>query len=197
MIETSQRRLQRAPDFTGNQLNHFHEVALRHGLLGAFLGTLCLLHPGMRGFLVDAMMPMTTDATRYVSISFFIFFALCTYAWYIDRKFGAEKLSWVVYLLAVSIWEEWVFRLAVPYLLDEQGVNFGIAIVGTNLVFGLMHYFTLRWKWQWCLGAFIGGMALSRQLYFHSDFALIIALHWIATFLNTPRMPGQSRKKSA
>jgi hypothetical protein len=64
-------------------------------------------------------------------------------------------------------------------------------VVASNALFGFMHYFTLRWKWYWCVGAFLGGMALSRHLAQHQDLALIVAFHWIATFLNTPRPPGR------
>jgi hypothetical protein len=39
----AQRRLQRPPDFTGRQLNHFYQVVLRHGLPGFLLGVLLLI----------------------------------------------------------------------------------------------------------------------------------------------------------
>ncbi|NJN52835.1 MAG: CPBP family intramembrane metalloprotease, partial [Gammaproteobacteria bacterium] len=47
----------------------------------------------------------------------------------------------------VSAWEEWVFRLALPYYVESQGGDLMIAVVGANLIFAVAHYFTLRWKW--------------------------------------------------
>ena len=63
-------------------------------------------------------------------------------------------------------------------------------MIAANLAFGVLHYFTLRWKWPWCLLAFLGGMALSRNFAQNFDLALIIGIHWLATYLNTPRLPG-------
>ena len=123
----------------------------------------------------------------------FILGALISYIWVIDRAIDARAVAWILYALAISIWEEWVFRLAVPYFAQAQGVNLFAAIVLSNLAFGVLHYFTLRWKWQWCLGAFVGGMLFSRMLHTHGDLALVIAVHWISTFLNTPRPPGGSQ----
>lgn len=105
-----------------------------------------------------------------------------------------RAVGWIVYTLAVSIWEEWVFRLAVPYFAQAQQFDLFAAILLTNLAFGALHYFTLRWKWQWSVGAFVGGMLFSRMLHARSDFALVIAAHWISTFLSTPRPPGVSRR---
>ncbi|MDZ7685961.1 MAG: hypothetical protein U5O39_13900 [Gammaproteobacteria bacterium] len=73
-------------------------------------------------------------------------------------------------------------------------MNLSIAVIASNILFGAVHYFTLRWKWQWCLGACLGGIVLSRQMNEHFDLALLIGIHWVATYANTPRLPGRRRR---
>ena len=168
---------------------------MRHGLPGALLGLLCLAHPDMRQMLVDSLAGLSADPVKYLTVASLILGALTSYILVIDRSIDTRAVGWILYTLAVSTWEEWVFRLAVPYFAQAQGASLFAAIVLTNLAFGVLHYFTLRWKWQWCLGAFLGGMLFSRMLHTHADLALVIAAHWIATFLNTPRPPGGSRRQ--
>ena len=144
--------------------------------------------------LVASLEGFVTNPVKYVTVALFILGALISYIWVIDRGIDARAVGWILYALAISVWEEWVFRLAVPYFAQAQGVNLFAAVVLSNLAFGVLHYFTLRWKWQWCVGAFVGGMLFSRMLHTHSDLALVIAVHWISTFLNTPRPPGVSTR---
>jgi len=194
-LAPSQRRLQRQPDFTGGRLNTFSQVFLRHGLPGAIFGLLCLAYPPMWDLLLKSLTGFLSRPDLYVSAAVAILIGLNLYAWYIDRGWQADKLGWIIYLGLLSAWEEWVFRLAIPYTLNGAGVDLRVAVIGCNLAFGLMHYFTLRWKWQWCVAAFLGGMAFSRQFHEHFDLLWIIAIHWVATFINTPRLPGQSASK--
>jgi membrane protease YdiL (CAAX protease family) len=63
-------------------------------------------------------------------------------------------------------------------------------VVICNLVFGAMHYFTLRWRLQWCVMAFLGGMGFSYSFAQHNDLFVIIGIHWVATFFNTPAAPA-------
>ncbi len=191
-LAPSQRRLQRAPDFTGERLNTFMQVGLRHGLPGAILGFVCLCIPEMRLLLADGLTDFLAAPARYLLIGCAVFGALIGYAWLIDRRVDAAAVGWMLYLLAVSIWEEWVFRLAIPYFGQAQGVSLMTMVLLSNALFGLAHFFTLRWKWYWCLGAFIGGLALSRNFGQHFDLALVIGIHWIATYVNTPRLPGRA-----
>lgn len=140
----------------------------------------------------------TTNAVSqpfvYILSGLVILVGLSLYAWYIDRYWRLEKLGWVIYLGAVSAWEEWVFRLAVPYYLDSSGVDLLIAVVAANFVFAVLHFFTLRWKWQWCAAVFFFGMMLSRQMGQQFDLLLVVGIHWIFTFINTPRLPGRARQ---
>ncbi len=193
-LETSKHRLQRSPDFTGGYLTQFRQVWLRHGLPGALLGLLCLAHPEMRLMLEASLEGLLSSPGKYLVGGLLILGALISYVWLIYRSIDARVVGWILYALAISVWEEWVFRLAAPYFAQAQGVNLFAAVLLSNLAFGGLHYFTLRWKWQWCLGAFVGGMLFSRMLYTQADLALVIAAHWISTFLNTPRPPGGSRR---
>ena len=101
---------------------------------------------------------------------------------------------WVAYLLYISIVEELAFRLFLPRVLEPTS-GFIAAIVLSNLLFAGLHYFTLRWKWQNCLFAFLGGVGLSRLLDNSGDLALVVLVHFVATFLNTPSPPGATTKE--
>ena len=190
-VVSSQRRLQRPPDFTGTPLNHFRDVFLRHGLPGLLLGCL-FLFPAI-GLLDDQVNRFLETPVRYLGGGICIFVLTIAWSWYLDRNLSAPQLGWIVYLLLLSAWEEWVFRVALPDMLLGSGVPLGAAIIFSNLLFGAMHYFTLRWKIGWCVLAFFGGMGLSRQYINGGDLLLVIGIHWIATFLNTP---GPPRPKS-
>lgn len=190
-LAPSQRRLQRLPDFTGDRLSRFSQVFLRHGLPIALLAGLCLLVPEMRALLAAALTPLFSAPWIYLGTGALIFAGLLGYAFYLDRYLDAAAIGWALYLLMVSVWEEWFFRLAVPYFGEAQGLDLRLLVIAVNLAFGAIHYFTLRWKWPWCFAAFLGGLALSRNLAQHFDLALIVAIHWAATFINTPRLPGR------
>ena len=160
------------------------------------LAALCLAHPGLRALLSDSLAGFDAAPLRYLGIGFAVLAALLAYSAWIERRLDARQAGWIIYLLLVSVWEEWLFRLAVPWLTGSQGLDPRTAVIVSNALFGLMHYFTLRWKWYWCVGAFLGGMALGRHFAQHHDLAAIIAFHWIATFLNTPRLPGSNGSQS-
>ncbi len=193
-LAPSQRRLQREADFTGSRLSSFRAVALRHGLPGALLGLACLALPGSWSILQAGLAQAIENPLRVIGVSIAIFFGLNLYACYIDRAWRIEKAGWVLYLGAVSAWEEWVFRLALPYFAVSSGASLMTGVIVSNLIFAVAHYFTLRWKWPWCLLAFIGGVALSRQFAEQENLMLIIFIHWVATFINTPRLPGGSQR---
>lgn len=153
---------------------------------------ICVGLPGLQIVFADSLEKGLASPTRY-ALSFAVIVCLLNaYAWLIDRQWSLPKLGWIIYLGALSFWEEWVFRLAIPQALEGHGASVWLAAILSALVFGGAHYFTLRWRWQWCVGAFIGSLALSRQMDLHNDLFLIAAFHWIATYLNTPRPPGQS-----
>ena len=194
-LAPSQHRLQRRADFTGERLSRFTQVLWRHGLPGAVLGGLCLLVPEMRTLAGQALAPLAADPARYLLGAMGVFIAMLVYTWVIDRRVDAAAVGWILYLLAISLWEEWVFRLALPYYASLEGMDLTTAVVLSNVAFGAIHYFTLRWKWQWCVLACLGGLALSRHFGQHFDLGLIVAFHWVGTFVNTPRLPGRGRAR--
>ena len=71
----------------------------------------------------------------------------------------------------------------------ESALGASAAIIVSNALFGAIHYFTLRWKLGHCVFAALGGIGLSRLLESSGDLMLVILVHFIATFLNTPRSP--------
>jgi membrane protease YdiL (CAAX protease family) len=68
------------------------------------------------------------------------------------------------------------------------------AVVISNVLFATIHFFTLRWRLIWVVFAFLGGLGLSRVMT-HDDLLVVIWLHWIGTFLNTPFPPGLKQLK--
>ena len=184
------RRLQREPDFTGDRLTRFRDVFLRHGLPGLILALLFLSIPQLQHSLAQSLEKGSASPGLYAFTGVLIVFALSGFSWLADRTWTASKPGWVAYLGALSFWEEWVFRLALPQLMERLGASVALATILSAIVFGGAHYFTLRWRWQWCVGAALGGLFLSRQMNMHGDLLLITAFHWIATLLNTPRPPG-------
>ncbi|MBX3706347.1 MAG: CPBP family intramembrane metalloprotease [Pseudomonadales bacterium] len=185
------RRLQRPPDFTGARLSTFGAVFLRHGLPGLLLALLCLAHPDLRALLPEVLAGFAADPVRYLGVAALLLVILTGWVTFLDRRVDPGQIGWCLYLLVLSAWEEWLFRLAIPWLMEGGGFEVRSAVVVSNVLFGLMHYFTLRWRWQWCLAACIGGMALSRNFGIHHDLVLVIGIHWVATYLNTPRPPGR------
>ena len=186
-------RLQRPSDFTGSTLNSFRQVFLRHGLPGALLALLgfFLVSPDT---VSAAFSRPYANPTVYLVGALVVFFGLSSYVVWLDRRCDLAQLGWVLYLGALSFWEEWLFRLVLPFTAADWGVPLLAATFVSNLLFGLVHYFTLRWRWQWCLLAFLGGLALSRHMTTHFDLLLITCFHWIGTLINTPRAPGNNER---
>ena len=185
-----QRRLQRQADFTGGRLETFRDVLLRHGLPGLLVAVGLILHPAMPDLALRSLAGLREDPVSYLTWGVVILALLTLFSWWRARTWQPVQILWILYLGALSVWEEWVFRLGLPYLLNSHGTDLVAAIVLSNVAFGLMHYFTLRWKWYWCVAACLGGMGLSRVMGAHFDLLLVAGLHWVGTFLNTPRMPG-------
>ncbi|MEL6857437.1 MAG: CPBP family intramembrane glutamic endopeptidase [Pseudomonadota bacterium] len=186
------RRLQRDRDFTGDRLTSFRDVLLRHGLPGLGLA-LCLL---TLASLQIVFLESVSGAFRRPGLHLIgfvgIFIALNAYRWSLDRTWSPAQMGWILYLGALSLWEEWVFRFAFPHILEGWGLSVWIAAALSALMFGALHYFTLRWKWQWCVGACLGGLYFSYQVELHGDLLWVAAIHWIATSFNTPKPPGPS-----
>ena len=146
----------------------------------------------MRDFLINGVHAAAAAPLLYTLAFASILLGLVIYSRIRHGVMNTQQLRWILYLGALSAWEEWVFRLALPYWLQGVSLNLTAAVILSNLIFAAAHYFTLRWKWQWCLGAFLGGLALSRQMHVQGDLLLLIGIHWVGTFLNTPRPPNRA-----
>ncbi len=184
-------RLQR--DYSGTTLpvSTFAQVLYRHGCTMGFIAvTLICLQSTPDVFRAVASdfseSPSTYMVALLAALAFFFVFL-------VSKGVPLSRIQglWIVYLLYISIVEELAFRLFLPMAL-EPSAGFLSAIVMSNFLFALLHYFTLRWKWKNCVFVFLGGLGLSRLLENSGDLALLVLVHFVATFLNTPSQPGTS-----
>ena len=187
-------RLQR--DYAGAvaPVSTFLQVLYRHGLTMGIFACLTAWLLATPAVFWDAIAYFSANPAKYALALLAIlgFF----YAVLLRKELTLNPTQglWVAYLLYISIVEELAFRLFLPLIL-ESSTGFIAAVVLSNLLFAGLHYFTLRWKWQNCAFAFLGGVGLSRLLDNSDDLALVILVHFVATFLNTPSQPGAVRKE--
>jgi len=185
-----QGRLQREPTASGYRVASFADVLRRHGLLMGGIALLCLLTPGAPAALAATTQRLVTQPWPYVAAvaGLLVFFVL----WSRRRRVEwSSQTLWTGYLLYISVVEEIAFRLIIPSLLAPH-LGLIAAHVASNLLFACIHYFTLRWKLRNCVFTFFGGMGLS-QLMIRGDLALVVLVHWLGTFLNTPFPPSGQR----
>ena len=121
-----QRRLQREKDFTGDRLTSFRQVILRHGLPGVLLALVCFAVPSLYAPYVESVAKGLQAPGLYGGGALVIFLALSAYAWRIHGGWSPSNTVWILYLGALSFWEEWVFRLALPPAFGRLG-RFGLA----------------------------------------------------------------------
>ena len=184
-------RLQR--DYSGTTLpvSTFAQVLYRHGCTMSFIAvTLISLQSTPDAFRAVASDFSESPSTYMVALlSALAFF----FVYLVSKGVPLSRIQglWIVYLLYISIVEELAFRLFLPMAL-EPSAGFLSAIVMSNFLFALLHYFTLRWKWKNCVFVFLGGIGLSRLLENSGDLALLVLVHFVATFLNTPSQPDTS-----
>lgn len=186
-------RLQRPRDFTGDQIQSFSAVFIRHGLPCALLGLLFLTDATIWPLLKSATTAARENNTLYLFSAGLIFLGLIAHAAIGKYPLDLGRVGWIAYLGCLSLWEEWVFRIGIPYYLGALGIGVLLPILISNTVFGILHYFTLRWRWRWCLMAGMGGMFFSHNFANHHNLLLIASIHWVMTYLNTPRLPNGDR----
>ena len=184
-------RLQRKaldPDF---YISKFRQVLIRHGLTMSTILFLCILTPHIPTALIYSIADLFINPNRYFLLSLSVAFVMFSFLWVTRKELNFRQLIWIIYLLLISIIEEISFRLSIPII----GVNFmsdnffWIAVFISNFCFAAIHYFTLRWKLSACVLAFLGGMGFSRLFQITEDLTLVIILHWLLTFFNTPTAP--------
>jgi membrane protease YdiL (CAAX protease family) len=193
-IPISEGRLQRASQNQEVYISKFRQVLLRHGLTMSLICFGCVLFPSVLVALFSSIDNLFLNINRYAIASVSLGFFMFLYLRFISRKLNYRQIFWIGYLFLISIVEEIGFRLSLPILFSEfffKEYSFLIGIVLSNLLFASLHYFTLRWKLKACIFTFLGGIGLSRLLYETGDITLVVMVHLVVTFLNTPSAPEQ------
>ena len=181
-------RLQRPAKARFRAVLHFRQVLSRHLLAMSVIAVVMGL--GVAG--VDGWMgllsPLIAHPVHYLAMCVAIVTGIAIYQRARAIPWSATQMGWVGYLLLISVVEEWAFRVFLPlYLMDDLGARASVLI--SSVIFGALHYITLRWRLTACLLTTLGGLGFSRLLDVSGDLTLVILVHWIVTFLNTPRPP--------
>ncbi len=185
-------RLQRGSTNSDNYISKFRQVLIRHGLTMTVIAIICLLVP----FILDDFFSSLSEFFLFPS-KYFVWFLAVTlfifgYLKFTKRDFNARQIAWICYLFVISVVEEIGFRLGLPLLITSEFIGidiFWIGVILSNSIFATVHYFTLRWKLTACVFTFLGGVGFSRLFLVTGDLSLVILVHWVVTFLNTPSAP--------
>ena len=191
-VPISGGRLQRASQNSTIYISKFRQVLLRHGMTMSLISFGCVLFPVVLVELFLSLDDLFFNINRYVIVCLGLGFVMLLYLRFLSKELNCRQILWIWYLLFISTVEEIGFRLSLPILFSNfflKEYSFLIGIFLSNLLFAVLHYFTLRWKLQACIFTFLGGIGLSRLFYLTEDLALIILVHWGITFLNTPTAP--------
>jgi len=193
-IPISEGRLQRASQNQEVYISKFRQVLLKHGLTMSLICLGCVLFPSVLVALFSSIDNLFLNINRYAIASVSLGLFMFLYLRFISRKLNYRQIFWIGYLFFISIIEEIGFRLSLPILFSEfffKEYSFLVGIFLSNLLFASLHYFTLRWKLKACIFTFLGGIGLSRLLYETGDITLVVMVHLVVTFLNTPSAPEQ------
>jgi hypothetical protein len=185
-------RLQRGSSSSDNHISKFRQVLIRHGLTMTVIANICLFAPftldGFNSSLDKFFILPSRYFVWFLGVALFIF----GYLKFTKKYLNVRQIAWISYLFLISVVEEIGFRLGLPLLFTSEFIGidtFWIGVILSNLIFALIHYFTLRWKITACVFTFLGGMGFSRLFSITDDLALVILIHWTVTFLNTPSAP--------
>jgi hypothetical protein len=185
-------RLQRGSSSPNNYISKFRQVLIRHGLTMTVIAIICLFAPftldGFNSSLDKFFILPSRYFVWFLGVALFIF----GYLKFTKKYLNVRQIAWISYLFLISVVEEIGFRLGLPLLFTSEFIGidtFWIGVILSNLIFALIHYFTLRWKITACVFTFLGGMGFSRLFSITDDLALVILIHWAVTFLNTPSAP--------
>ena len=186
-------RLQRPAKARSSAVLHFRQVLSRHFVTMSLIAVVMGLSVAGVDDWRRLLSPLIARPVHYLVVCIVIVAGTAIYQRVRGIPWSATQVSWVGYLLMISVVEEWAFRVFLPlYLADDLGARASILI--SSVLFGALHYFTLRWRLTACLVTMLGGIGFSRLLNVSGDLALVILVHWVVTFLNTPRPPvGESR----
>tara|TARA_B100001093_G_scaffold30452_1_gene26391 strand:- start:656 stop:1270 length:615 start_codon:yes stop_codon:yes gene_type:complete len=185
-------RLQRASSSKEFHISKFRQVLLRHGMTMGFIAFISLLVPVVLIALISALENLFLNTNRYLIWSMCVSIFFIFYLRFTKRELNYRQLSWIVYLVMISVVEEIGFRLSLPLLFSKIFIVESSLLIGiflSNFLFAAIHFFTLRWKLKACVFTFLGGIGLSRLFYETGDFALVVLIHLVVTFVNTPSAP--------
>jgi len=183
-----QGRLQRKASKGGVYISKFRQVFIRHGLTMGLVALVCLFLPALTESIQWSTAAFLTNHLGYAAAGSILVVFFLGFLRFRGYSINGRELVWLLYLLFISIVEEFSFRLMLPSFFVAT-VGAIPAVVLSNLAFACIHFFTLRWRLMNCIGAFLGGLGLSRILSNTEDIILVIGVHWLVTFLNTPTAP--------
>ena len=186
-------RLQRPAKARSRAVLHFRQVLSRHLLTMSVVAVVTGLGVARVEDWKWLLSPLIAHPVHYLAMCIVIVLGFAIYQRVKRIPWSATQMGWVGYLFLISVVEEWAFRVFLPlYLTDDLGARASVLL--SSVIFGALHYFTLRWRLMACLLTTLGGLGFGRLLDVSGDLALVILVHWIVTFLNTPRPPvGESR----
>ena len=186
-------RLQRPAKARSRAVLHFRQVLSRHLLTMSVVAVVTGLGVARVEDWKRLLSPLIAHPVHYLAMCIVIVLGFAIYQRVKRIPWSATQMGWVGYLFLISVVEEWAFRVFLPlYLTDDLGARASVLL--SSVIFGALHYFTLRWRLMACLLTTLGGLGFGRLLDESGDLALVILVHWIVTFLNTPRPPvGESR----
>ena len=186
-------RLQRPAKARSRAVLHFRQVLARHLVTMSVVAVVTGLWVAGVDDWKRLLSPLIAHPVHYLAICVAIVAGIAIYQRVRSIPWSAAQVGWVGYLFLISVVEEWAFRVFLPlYLVDDLGARASVLL--SSVIFGALHYFTLRWRLMACLLTTLGGLGFGRLLDETGDLALVILVHWIVTFLNTPRPPvGESR----
>jgi len=185
-------RLQRPAARSTQAIFQTRQVIQRHLLTmlvitvaaGALLGSA----EALRAWLT----PLTMHRVGYGLATLLILGLMLAFLHFRRVPISQMQWGWLAYLLLISMVEELAFRVFLPLYLD-QFFDLRTSVIISSVIFGALHYWTLRWRLGACVFTVFGGLGFSRLLHTTDDLALVVLVHWLVTFLNTPRPPrGQT-----
>ncbi len=188
-------RLQRAAGATTVHVGSFRQVIVRHGITMGLIASALLLLPSAAIQIQQTTANAFENPLRYLLAAMLLTLFFLYYQRRKGSKFNGRNMLWLGYLLYISVVEELAFRLLLPQAFSA-GMMLPAAVILSNAIFAGIHYVTLRWRWQNCLFAFVGGLGFAHLLASHGNLTLVILAHWFFTFLNTPTPPGGYRDRS-
>ena len=186
-------RLQRPAAVDGAHISTFRQVVYRHGLAMGTMALFLALLPNAYDQVAGTTTRFMDNPATYLLVGALLLSFFVVYQKRKGYSTSPRNNLWLVYLLYISVVEELAFRLFLPIVLADA-IHFYAAAFVSNVIFAAVHYVTLRWRWQNCVFAFVGGMGFAHMLVNYQDLTAVILAHWFFTFLNTPAPPAGDRQ---